>query len=354
IISDSKCVGITLGKDRASGNNGLENADGYNEVIRRVLKRGDWTKENIGSHIIRNNTISNCGEAGICGSLGAIFCKISGNHIHSIHYNKPFFGFEVAAIKFHAPIDCVIERNRIHNSYRAIWLDWMTQGTRVSRNLVYNNRHDFFSEVNHGPYLVDNNLFLSQSGIDTWSDGGAYVHNLVAGRGHRTKVLTRSTPYHPAHSTEVIGIKNIEGGDERIYNNIFSRHPNQKHNHSLYLRVNLPLFADGNVYLNGPWHYEGEENFIEDKQFDPQIKCVEKDDGVYLHMTLPSMKELDTRMVTSKLLGKPLVTGLPYENIDGTPIKVDTDYFGKKRSLKNPAPGPFADPGEGEVVLKVW
>jgi len=351
-ITDSKCVGVTLGKDRASGHNGLENAEGYNVVIDRVLERGDWTKETIGSHIVRNNTISNCGEAGICGSLGAIYSEISGNHIYAIHRNKPFFGFEVAAIKFHAPIDCLIAGNRIHNSFRGIWLDWMTQGTRVTRNLLYNNDRDFFAEVNHGPYLVDNNVFLSKVSIDTWSHGGAYVHNLVGGLNQREKV-GRATPYHTAHSTQVDGIKSIEGGDERIYNNIFSRHPKARKDDTIFT-AELPMFVDGNVYLNGSLPFSGEKNFLE-QQTNPMFKCIEKGDNVYLHMTLPPVKgKIDTRRVTTKSLGKPLVPALPYENADGSPLKVDTDYFGKKRNKKNPTPGPFANPGEGEVVLKLW
>ena len=38
----------------------------------------------------------------------------------------------------------------------------MAQGTRVSGNLFHDNRsEDLFVEVDHGPFLVDNNIFLS-------------------------------------------------------------------------------------------------------------------------------------------------------------------------------------------------
>ena len=37
----------------------------------------------------------------------------------------------------------------------------MAQGTRVTGNLFHDNREDMFVEVDHGPFLVDNNLFLS-------------------------------------------------------------------------------------------------------------------------------------------------------------------------------------------------
>ena len=38
-----------------------------------------------------------------------------------------------------------------------------------------------FLEVDHGPYLVDNNIFLSPKALLLVSQGGAYVHNLIAG-----------------------------------------------------------------------------------------------------------------------------------------------------------------------------
>ena len=352
IISDSKCVGVTLGKDRASGHNGLGTADGYNIVIDRIMKRGDWTKDTIGSHIIRNNTIYDCGVAGICGSMGAIFSEITGNHIYNIHRNKPFFGYEIAAIKFHAPIDCLIAGNRIHDSLRGIWLDWMTQGTRITRNLLYNNYRDFFTEVNHGPYLVDNNLFLSKNSIETRSNGGAFVHNLIGGWCERVGA-GRKTPYHKAHSTKVAGIKIIEGGDERVYNNIFFRHPELTKSNTFF-EAKLPLYVNGNVYFDGLKHYKIEKNFIEQNNFDPKVKCVEKGDNVYFYINLPPIKgKIKTSLITTESLGKPLTPALPFENTDGTPLKIDKDFFGKKRDVKSPFPGPFANPGKGEIVLKL-
>ena len=70
-------------------------------------------------------------------------------------------GAEMAGIKFHGAIDVEISRNHIYRTCRGLWLDWMAQGTRVSANLFHDNGEDVFVEVDHGPFLVDNNLFLS-------------------------------------------------------------------------------------------------------------------------------------------------------------------------------------------------
>jgi alpha-N-arabinofuranosidase len=57
--------------------------------------------------------------------------------------------------------------------------------------------------------------------------------------------------------------------------------------------------------------------------------------------------------VTTELLGKAKIPELPYENPDGSPLKIDTDYFGKQRNEANPTPGPFENPGQGDLTLKV-
>jgi hypothetical protein len=50
-------------------------------------------------------------------------------------------------------------------------------------NLLYNNdKKDLFIELNHGPYILDNNMLLSAEAILSQSRGGAYIHNLVRGK----------------------------------------------------------------------------------------------------------------------------------------------------------------------------
>ena len=76
VIKNSRANGITLGKERASGHNlecndkRLDGTLHYVEVIFNTLRRG-WSKDNVGSHIVRNNVISDCEQTGICGSMGS-------------------------------------------------------------------------------------------------------------------------------------------------------------------------------------------------------------------------------------------------------------------------------------------
>ena len=50
--------------------------------------RDRWNREHIGSHSVRHNRVSFCGQAGIAGSLGAIFSTISDNVVHEDVYKR--------------------------------------------------------------------------------------------------------------------------------------------------------------------------------------------------------------------------------------------------------------------------
>ena len=370
VISDSKCSGITLGKYGDKWDNKSANsAEGYVKTIERALKNG-WNKETIGHHIVRNNTIFNCEQTGICGSLGAAFSQITNNNIYNIWTKRLFSGAEIAGIKIHAAIDMLIKNNRLNNVGRGLWMDWMAQGTHITGNLCYNNTtYDLFCEVDHGPYLVDNNIFLSEPGLLDMSEGGAYVHNLITGSIRMSPELRRATPYHLPHSTEVVALKNILGGDNRFYNNIFvagnagipdlddpTTTRKIAHGLAVYNNAELPMQVDGNVYYKGAKPYIKETNYIEQAGYDPQIKIVEEGESVYLYITLEkSYKSFKNTLVTTQLLGKAVIPNLSYKNPDGSPLKIDTDYFGKKRNKKNPSAGPFENSAVGkQLTLKVW
>ncbi|MHC4173597.1 MAG: right-handed parallel beta-helix repeat-containing protein [Planctomycetota bacterium] len=352
-IRYSTCVGITLGKHGDQWDNTSQNTtEGYVKTIERAVENG-WSKENIGHHEVRNNHISHCEQAGIVGSMGAVFSTITGNVIHDIHIRQLFSGAEMAGIKIHAAIDTEISQNHIYRTCRGIWLDWMAQGAHVTRNLLHDNntREDLFMEVNHGPFLIDNNLFLSGRSLFDMSQGGAYVHNLFAGRIELRPELRRSTPFHKAHSTKVAGLRNIQGGDDRFYNNLVI----QPGGLDGYDKATLPVQIEGNVYYNGAKPYLKEANRLEKAEFNPEVKIVEEGDSVFLHITLDdSCHALDNPLVITALLGRAKISDAAYENPDGTSLKIDTDYFDKKRSEANPSAGPFENPGEGKLTLKVW
>ena len=366
IPSNSKCSGITLGKERKTGHNvwlndtSLDGSLHYIEVTFNTIRNG-WNKENIGSHIVRNNEISHCEQTGICGSMGAAFSLIENNHIHDIWVKRQFTGAEIGGIKFHAAVDTRIIHNRIHNAGRALWLDWMTQGTRVSGNLFYDNdMEDLFLEVNHGPFLVDNNIFASRRSILEQSQGGAYVHNLIAGDIYRYVEHGRYTPYFLPHSTEVAGLSIIPGGDDRYINNLFAtvlpeneKDSKRKYGLADYNKTVYPMMVDGNVYYNGALPFEGEKNKVVLPDFKPDVKVEETADGVYLSLSVQGLDGLQTSRVTTGRLGKAKLPRQAYEQPDGSPIDIATDYLGNARG-NQPKPGPLESIKDGAIRIKVW
>jgi alpha-L-arabinofuranosidase len=374
VISHSVCSGIALGKyGDAWDNTSANSAEGYVKTIERALAHG-WNKETIGHHVVRNNTISHCEQAGIVGSLGAIFSTVTGNTIHDIHVRRLFSGAEMAGIKFHAAIDAVIRGNHIYRTHRGLWLDWMAQGTRVSGNLFHDNTsEDLFVEVDHGPFVVDNNLFLSATALLDMSEGGAYVHNLFIGKIASTIEPKRETPYHPAHTTAVAGLREIKGGDNRFYNNLMvgsggspgeaSKNDTQHRRVTgyglwVYDTREYPLQTGGNILYHHAQAYARETNATVRAEVDPGVKLLNEDGRFTLSLAVGSeVKKAPTARVITPRLGKARIPDLPYENADGTALKVDTDYFGQPRSHTHPTAGPFEKLGKlgaGEFQFRVW
>ncbi len=336
VIRYSICTGITLGKHGDEYDNTSANsAEGYVETIKRALALG-WSKEKIGSHIVRSNHITDCEQAGIVGSMGAAFSTITGNMISDINMREMFSGAEMAGIKFHGAVDTLISQNHIYRcgGFGGIWLDWMAQGTRVTGNLMHENEdQDLFVEVNHGPFLIDNNIFLSEKSLRDWSTGAAYVHNLFAGQVRDIHPQKRETPYLKAHSTEIAGLHNTPCGDSRFLNN-------------LYLNdIDLSAYDEfENMKIEG--------NCLSTAG----VNLVRKEDGIYLKFGTgeTTSDDKDRSIVTSESLGRTVISGLPFKQADGSGFTIDQDYFEKARAAKHPAAGPFAAPSDESVYLKVW
>lgn len=353
IIRYSTCSGISLGKYGDQGDTSPSTVEGFDLIIQRALTNG-WNGATVGHHIVRGNVISHCEQAGIVGSFGEVFSIITGNTIHDIHVRDLFSGAEMAGIKFHGAVDVTISHNHIYRcgDLSGLWLDWMAQGTRVSGNLFHDNFQDLYVEVDHGPILFDNNLLLSPLALSDNSQGGAYVHNLFAGVIRTFRLDARQTPFLEAHSTALAGVHDNPHGDDRYYNNLFVQHANL----SVYDRVELPLRMGSNVFLDGAKPSRYETNTIAEPDFDPAIKLMNKSDGFYLEIKEdPAWRaEQHHRLITTRVLGKAKISGERFENLDGSSLKIDTDYFGKQRNSHNPFPGPFETAADGKQEIKLW
>jgi len=384
IIHDAKCSAISIGKEASTGHlyrSIRKDKPGYQYQLESVFsaEHKGWSKESIGSHVIRNNTIYDCGQNAIVGHLGCVFSQIYNNHIYNVGIKREFYGHEIAGIKLHAAIDVQIYHNRIHNCSLGLWLDWQAQGTRVSKNLFYQNNRDLFVEVSHGPYVIDHNILASEYSIDNMAQGGAYINNLIGGKMQHRKVLNRFTPYHLPHSTKVAGYACVYGGDDRFYNNIFAGRKgledtgtshynnytssleeyiekvNEKNGDlEIFASVEQPVYIDNNAYFNGALPFEREKCNLVEKDFDPKLSIIDKGEEVYLSCKLPDIFEnLFGRIHSTSTLERVRIVDAEFDSPDGKNLILDTDFFDKQKNEKNPI-GPIMSLRKGENYIKVW
>ena len=372
-----------------------------------------WLKEKVGSHIVRRCNIHHCEQGGIIGRMGGVFSIIEDNHIHHINNMMELGGAEIAGIKLHAAIDVVFRRNYIHHCTMGIWCDWEAQGTRITQNLFHDNQlppyakqlkggmmsQDLFVEVGHGPTLIDNNILLSEASLRMATQGVAMVHNLICGAltcvGNGTG--SRYTPYHIPHRTEVMGFMTILHGDDRFYNNIFvqnwpaapmtiphdSDDGQDQENREVGTHVlngyptyeewigqfdmdtetpdmgklapahkgHLPVWCQGNVYLNGAQAWEHEQAGLVDSSHPITVEVEERDGRPVLNTNVYQViDQFRCSMVNTQVLGKAFEPEESYENPDGTPITFDRDYLGNHRGA-GVLPGPFASPLDAQTNL---
>ena len=263
--------------------------------------------------------------------------------------------------------------------------------------------------MSHGPYLVDNNIFASPYSFENMSQGGAYVNNLVLGNMLHRQVLNRTTPYHFAHSTALMGTSFVYGGDDRFYQNIFvggaddygqtdcvfngtaayDGHPDSYEEYirgikaafpqkgvpgdeNLYIQVPQPVYIARNVYGNGAKHYDGEQDFsVKDGGWDIRIEMNEpvlsganltaaeyikqRRGFVYLELDADDLLFAQkTEIMSTAKLGETRVTEAFFENPDGSDIILDRDYLGELRTDGNSPVGPFACLKSGRNRLCVW
>lgn len=401
VIHDAKCSAVSLGKEKSTGHNFAtlrRDKPGYQyqlESVFSALQIG-WDREHIGSHIVRRNTIYDCGQTGVVGHLGCVFSTIEDNHIYNIAVKREFYGYEIAGIKLHAALDVVIRHNRIHDCSLGTWLDWQTQGTRVSRNLYYANSRDLFIEVSHGPHLVEHNILASRVSLELFSQGGAFVSNLFCGTVSLDPVVERPTPYHVPHSTQVAGYAAITGGDDRYIGNIFlggdrdlayapgatrpgrrdagygtagyDGHPASledflalvsdptKGDHERFAHVLQPVYVRDNVYASGARAFAAEAGATVLDDGDVTATVVDEGAEVFLECSLPVPYD-DVRVPTvgGADLERVRFVDADFEEADGTPAVLATDLVGAAKTLSGSYPaGPLSALTSGVSRTRVW
>ena len=99
-----------------------------------------------------------------------------------------------------------------------------------------------------------------------------------------------------------------------------------------------------------------ETNFLAEGNFDAGTKLIMEKEKMYLEIALDKnwLAKQKRKLVTTQRLGKAIIPGLAFENPDGTPLRIETDYFGRKRNVVNPSPGPFEIIKSGKQRIRIW
>ena len=343
-----------------------------------------------GGHLIRNNSIHHCGQGGIIGKFGATRSTISGNLIEEINYLREFGGWETSAIKFHHSVDVEITHNVIRgvrNSFSCagfgIWIDFSNQGTRISRNIIYDiDNYCIHLEMNHGPMLLDHNILVGDTfgveakgadfsqhkgGINTSTDGVVYAHNLFVDSNQAyTEFTSRSSDYFKPHTAVKAGSRDGTHREDKWLNNIFIR---RGLDHMPFLRyVPVPgagsalkikaedfmgapgMLADFNLFLEGAKGSSfGDAHSVVDS-FPTEFKIESRPTGVTMKFSMnKGYRGVKSPMVDKTMVGIFSTTGQTIEDKEGRAITVNSDFNG--RVFEKPTVGPISNLAEGTNMV---
>ncbi len=153
-----------------------------------------------GSHVIRRNTISDCGACGIAGP-SPDHTLVEDNVVERIGSLNVERIWECAGLKFHTCTGALFRRNVFRHIKHAcgLWLDVSNRNCRITGNVfadIKSVQGAVYLECSHDQNLVDNNLFWEirsvawpttgspsgGNGVNSDSGENAVVaHNLLAG-----------------------------------------------------------------------------------------------------------------------------------------------------------------------------
>ena len=331
-IVNARCVGIILG--HAPGVD-------YSDI------------DAFGEHIVRNNIIRRCGQAGIAGQKGPTRSLISGNLIEETNYRREFGGWETAAIKFHNSVDTVISSNLIRGVFHekegafGIWMDYGNQGTRITGNIIYHTEAaTVFLEMDHGPTLVDNNVLIGQP-VRSNSEGTVFAHNLFVDCSYDYSPDTeRRSEYYTPHTTKIVGHKTGTAQDDKWYHNIFVRQGLNR------VKMASGYASDYNLFLEGAKKstFGDEHSVVAPGVSGVGIKDTSRGATITFSVSDAALQG-EGPPVNAALVGIFPTVRQTIEDRHGKPVSVNSDINGK--DYARPISGPLADL-KGGVNAITW
>jgi hypothetical protein len=180
----------------------------------------------VGFHIVRRNSVTDCGICGICGlgpGRGQEFgLLIEDNIVLRNAFHDVERLFETAGIKTHNNVRCLIRRNLIMDTYHGggIWMDWDNRNSRCCQNLIVNARTihgGIFVEASYVPNLIDQNFIWETQGHGIYEHDCShqiFAHNFIG------RSTGSALHLHGKMTDRRVGGRVLEYGSHQVRNNL--------------------------------------------------------------------------------------------------------------------------------------
>ena len=301
------------------------------------LPSGEAEHSLSGHHIIKDNIMLRCGQAGIAGQSWGSHSTIMGNIIEDTNYLKEYGGWETAGIKLHNVTDVTISDNFIYGvstndlgAAHGIWIDYENTNFTIANNIIIKAQDAaIMLEANwQGPFLIENNILISGTAAVMSSVDDVWAHNLFVDVNGRW--LNQTYGDRPAVKNAVwLNNTFISGGIKKA-------------------PKDADYLIDNNFYANNAKSSDIDINKRETimaVQFDYAIT----DKGVIASFTVPDEWRLQSL---------PLVTAAttkhPIKRRNGKDAIIDKDFFGQLRNQQQIIAGPFAKLSAGHNQLTLY
>ena len=209
-----------------------------------------------GGHIVRGNTLRQCGICGIAGALGVHHTLIEDNLIEEIGYHNLERMWECMGIKLHLARHCLFRRNVLRRLRHAggIWLDCSNVNNRITDNVftdIASLCGGVFMEMSYEQNLIDHNVFWDirdpDGGSLEWGGGAG-----VRADCNEALVVAHNVFGHIQGHAVMFSLNQSERRHEgrtglchrnTAVNNVFYRCP-----HRIHLGRRAENVCDGNLY----------------------------------------------------------------------------------------------------------
>lgn len=339
VITDIKCVAISLsqpgGRD-LSRDNANRPAFGEFEDINAV-----------GKHIIRNNLIRRCGQAGIFGMLHGTRSEIYDNQIEDIKGIDGIANADIGAVQLAVAVDVIVRGNLIRNitNGNGIRLGPLYQGARITQNIITDIKGNaLYFLRSHGLALIDNNVVVGPGvatgkGVSLRSaEANVFAHNLFIDCVVSSEPLPARNAYgtinyrpHSLVTKQTIPATTL---DNKWFRNIFIRGglDSIRYDHGE---------ADHNIYLAGAQKTSWGDQHSKTMAGNNGFRLVCTDRIAKIDFDLSKLPALQAPLIDTGFIGR-FALSQSIESPDGAPIRLSSDFFGNSLIDHPGVAGPFA------------